>query len=765
VTVTTLSLSDITITLPEFGQSSVNVFQLTEDTWAQFSGPPSISSLASITPTDPLYTKLSVNPFTLEPYVSNVQFSGTPTHYISAVITDPLTIDVFSNNSFGGNSGDLVTFKVAAGVVDTMSKETGTAHIFVSISEAPGDLVAGTQGSTASGALTFPSSLDAIEALYVGYFGSPGDAAGIASSLEQVIFGGASLSSLAASFATQAAAIAEYPFLANPQSATSAQIASFVNSVYENLFQRAPTSSELTNAETALSANLGNSQFIDTFIYNTILSAQGQDQTTIDNQIGMAELTLYPQNDYVAITRTALPVAQATSTLNQIIAGTTTEFQYVSSLLSQAADTTMPAVAVEASMYGATGSSDEITTLVTQFLPAQIATAIKNGYNPVVYASEALGLQFAFADENGGTGFANNFGPSNAAMPATAAGDAAFAAAAASTIFGSAAAANWSGVILEFVENLESLYTANGIPGITSPSAAQIDLAARGAAWGEAVGIALVNNLGAIGGQTANFLEDAAHSTAFYSASLSSQPTAGLFQGSSANPFSPDVPNFPFTGDSISQIETIYIAYFGRAGDPGGTNYWGAQLASAALSITGEAASYSVQPESLTQYPFLVNPLTASTTGANNALDGFINSVYQNLFGHPADGTDTTGGLGYWRGNILTALATNNASIVAQELGAFCIQVAFGAQGADVTSLTNKVTVADYFTQLLISTGIGFTSLVNTLAHTAIASVTSDSSTVSAAEATINSFLAAHPSATLVPFVGTSPVSEASVMH
>ena len=73
------------------------------------------------------------------------------------------------------------------------------------------------------------------EALYVGYFAAPGDLAGIGSSLGQ-IFTGTSLSSLAASFATQSAAIAEYPFLADPQSATSAQIDAFVNSVYENLF-------------------------------------------------------------------------------------------------------------------------------------------------------------------------------------------------------------------------------------------------------------------------------------------------------------------------------------------------------------------------------------------------------------------------------------------------------------------------------------------------------------------------------------------------
>jgi outer membrane lipase/esterase len=237
------------------------------------------------------------------------------------------------------------------------------------------------------------------------------------------------------------------------------------------------------------------------------------------------------QNDYLAITRTALSLDQATTVVNAINAGTQTETQYANSLLSQVANTTIPAVAVEGSMYGVTGSSAEITKLVTGFLPAQVANAILNGYNPQVYACEALGLVFAFGDEHGGMAFATNFGPSNAAMPATTTGDAAFAAAAASAIFGSAATANTPGAIHTFVSNWEAFYTSNGIPGIPNATANQIDLAARGAAWGDAVGVALANNLGALPGQVANFLHDAAHSAAIYSASLSIQPNAAPFQG------------------------------------------------------------------------------------------------------------------------------------------------------------------------------------------------------------------------------------------
>ena len=242
------------------------------------------------------------------------------------------------------------------------------------------------------------------------------------------------------------------------------------------------------------------------------------------------------ESDTLAITRTALPQDQATSIANSINAGTQTEAQYIADLLSQVVNTTIPAVAVEGSMYNHVGTSAEITELVTNFLPAQIDVATQLGLNPLVYASEGLGLAFAFADENGGTAFANNFGPSNPAMPATAAGDAAFAAAAATAIFGSAATTNTPMAIQGWVNNWEAFYSANGILGNTHPTADQVDLAARGAAWGDAIGSALALKLGPLYGQATNFLDDAAQGTAVYSASLASQPTSGKLGATNSTP-------------------------------------------------------------------------------------------------------------------------------------------------------------------------------------------------------------------------------------
>jgi hypothetical protein len=242
------------------------------------------------------------------------------------------------------------------------------------------------------------------------------------------------------------------------------------------------------------------------------------------------------QNDYLAIVRTALPLDQATTIANAINTGTQTEAQYVSGLLSQVADTTIPALAVEGSMYGAVGSSAEVTMLTTQFLPAQVTNAISHGLNPVVYASEALGLAFAFGNETGSTAFATGFGPARPDMPNSTAGDATYAAAASSAIFSAASTTNLVNAIAGWVANWKAFYSSHSIPGISNPTAAQIDLAARGAAWGDAVGVGLANNLGPLNGQAINFLEDAAQGTGVYSAALSTQPNPVPFQGAASGP-------------------------------------------------------------------------------------------------------------------------------------------------------------------------------------------------------------------------------------
>ena len=88
----------------------------------------------------------------------------------------------------------------------------------------------------------------------------------------------------------------------------------------------------------------------------------------------------------------------------------------------------------------------------------------------------------------------------------------------------------------------------------------------------------------------------------------------------------------------------------------------------------------------------------------------------------------------------------------------------YGAQntsaGQDQTTITNKVTVAGFLTEVFAGAGISFSataSTANTLAHNEIAAVTSDPASVSAAEAAILAFVATLPSG--VGLTGIASVS------
>jgi len=44
-------------------------------------------------------------------------------------------------------------------------------------------------------------------------------------------------------------------------------------------------------------------------------------------------------------------------------------------------------------------------------------------------------------------------------------------------------------------------------------------------------------------------------------------------------------------------VESLYVGYFGRAGDPAGTNYWAGLLNSGQMTTAQIASSFSVQSE------------------------------------------------------------------------------------------------------------------------------------------------------------------------
>jgi hypothetical protein len=210
----------------------------------------------------------------------------------------------------------------------------------------------------------------------------------------------------------------------------------------------------------------------------------------------------------------------------------------------------------------------------------------------------------------------------------------------------------------------------------------------------------------------------------------------------------------PPTVTSVADVtEALYLGYFDRAADPAGDAYWLNQLSVGNISETSMAASFSVQPEATALYLFLAGPSTVSQA----QITSFIESGYADLFNRVAD----SGGLTYWDNYLTTNLGNPQA------VGALILDVIFGAQGTDQTTIATKVTVADYFTQEVAVAGIGFTAAASTLANGAIASVTSASSTVLTAESTISSWVTttAQSTGAEIALVGTSHTSLLSTAH
>src|SRR3990167_6798083 len=173
------------------------------------------------------------------------------------------------------------------------------------------------------------------------------------------------------------------------------------------------------------------------------------------------------------------------------------------------------------------------------------------------------------------------------------------------------------------------------------------------------------------------------------------------------------------------QVELMYIGYLGRAAEPTGLNYWVAQL-NAGQTVAQIAQLVSASVEAGGVHAFYTAPATADK-GA------FIDKIYSNLYSR----TPESAGKTYWL-NDLTGRAGNTLG-----LGKFVLDVAYGAYSTDITTLQNKLAAANYFTTALTNAGITIgDSTIADAAASAVSSVTSVASTLTASRTATDAFVA-----------------------
>lgn len=191
------------------------------------------------------------------------------------------------------------------------------------------------------------------------------------------------------------------------------------------------------------------------------------------------------------------------------------------------------------------------------------------------------------------------------------------------------------------------------------------------------------------------------------------------------------------------QITAIYVAYYDRAPDPAGLQFWVDQLQNG-RSLDTIAADFAGAAETKSKYPYFDQPDVAGATT-------FITSVYVNLFGRTPDDA----GRDFWVDQLTTGKTPVGEIILAILEGAR--DVTGGTD--DQTTVLNKIDVAlDWATsaadnnigtttnliaeevngQLVVNNATAFTS-----AQTILDGVDGTAASVTAAKAATDAFIAA----------------------
>jgi hypothetical protein len=185
------------------------------------------------------------------------------------------------------------------------------------------------------------------------------------------------------------------------------------------------------------------------------------------------------------------------------------------------------------------------------------------------------------------------------------------------------------------------------------------------------------------------------------------------------------------------------VAYFGRAGDPAGMNHWIDDINVNHFTIEQVGDTFALQSEAKDLYSYLALPNLGSPTL-------FVTAIYNNLFERDPDAA----GLQYWverlTGNNY-GTNPNGEHISAGTMIAAIINGAYAGTGPnhahDVASMTNKITVADYFTDQLIANNITWDpATMRDDAAACIDNVTWDPATITTgehtADASVDAFVA-----------------------
>jgi hypothetical protein len=139
---------------------------------------------------------------------------------------------------------------------------------------------------------------------------------------------------------------------------------------------------------------------------------------------------------------------------------------------------------------------------------------------------------------------------------------------------------------------------------------------------------------------------------------------------------------------TLSQVQSLYVAYYGRPADPDGLDFWANVVEANGGDLNVIIKDFGSAPEYQQRFGNL----------DNNTL---VNNLYQQMFGRDAE----PGGLEFWAG--LLKAGTQNLGQIAQTIASLASEI-------DLQVLNGRVTLADAFTTSLSTSAEALANYNNT---------------------------------------------------
>lgn len=159
------------------------------------------------------------------------------------------------------------------------------------------------------------------------------------------------------------------------------------------------------------------------------------------------------------------------------------------------------------------------------------------------------------------------------------------------------------------------------------------------------------------------------------------------------------------------KIALIYTAYYGRAPDQAGYKFWNSYYSDSINDGTNEkdvilrvTNFFQDQDETRSNYPLFEDPQSANLTEVRD----FLTEVYFNLFNRAPD----TAGRDFWADIVQDRLAAK------EPISDILIDIIIGAQGSDVATLDNKLSVAQYYVNQIDESQFNTAQATRTLLET-----------------------------------------------